>query len=655
MSEFKSVFHENNLENISSQKKLVDILSKITPSISLMSMPYDIQKVFEEGSVADFNEFKISLAKNIEKWLSISKTEKIQARILSAEEQILLNAAFSFEYYTDILTPDEMESTNKVLEMVKDELTQRGVIIATADNESVNEIPSIVATETKSEETVKEYSEDAEENVEMPEVLFEKFSCNPITDDERQLIKKNVLEKCTLNLSSENGQMEIIDFLNPLLKVDVLYESIGKRWQALKESSENYTIEFKKVIGESAVGVENIILNTTQNDISARTESLDEETLQKAWLALDYYSFVLKPQYSECICNLRDFLTSALLYSEKEELSLEESEEAVTIAELKEAFSQAIKNGEDAELIVRKIALKLLESDNFIFLYDRNNSEKYPFFDVDGKVYAFTTTEGAESYIEQNLGEFKHIVCVKEITKDNYEAFISDLQFIEIDKICLDAPDFGIVIPVDYICSISSKWTIESSNSFVRNRLIRKNQLVAQFNSFTSEEAKSIHRDIYAKSLNNLTSEAYTHLCNGVVFCLMHGPFVENVTFYTKSAYERVNKIVSSTSSPCDLDFIVEGDNRYSIVEDLPAIGVVDIRNSGMHTCIFTSKDTANQVRKEFKAYGSDDNIVVATFEEVLQLSENYNGIAVDMPLYAHSINKKSVDAITLQIKAQKS
>ena len=684
MSEFKMDCIIATPDTVAAQAEMIARISKICPSVTIEAMPYDIQKVFAHGvlSELELREFILNLARNVEKWFDIIKKEKIKQRLSESERNVIAEALYVLEFYIDILSEEKFSALSEVKVLAEQEINIRNK--STADNDECYTVvveseilhrqhEEFDETKIFSEEVDKifsdsetnEYEEKTEEVIaggkeRISDSLFETVE----NESARKVLKDEALKSVSLKLNSSEGQIEVVSFLADLLDVENLLSEISAKWNELLTDDCDYKKKFKRIIGETAIRINKIIGDSYKDDIRMSVEYSEKESLLKTWLGLDYYSFVLKPEYCTYIRNLRDYISTYLTDCECNIIDHEPEIENIgndsgetLISEKIEAAKAALKDavsydkGKEAVALLEKELAELILCTECVYVaYDDAYSDKFPYIGLTGKAEIFTNSETAELcrryYSECSEGSFS----VKTVTKENYCELFNSLFNLGIKFFNLDNGTTTVEMSVDLFVSKSDSYIVDSSNAVVRNCLIRRMQLISRFNSISDENIKRESRNLYVSSLNSLASAAYTNLCNGVVYGLMHGPYVENVTFYTKDAYETADSLIREQHAVSDVDFICPCDNRYNVIDSVQKIGAVNIRNAGIHSCIFTDRNIAEQVRKEFAESGSNDNVVVMTFKEALNLSQMYDGIAIDMPSYAYLIDKNEVVNILSQL-----
>jgi len=133
------------------------------------------------------------------------------------------------------------------------------------------------------------------------------------TKDTHDLLKEQALPYLPRNLADVGAQKQILSMIaqvNPAV-ASYVPEANAAVWQKVF----NAGLPIEQAIAQCAYQV-NHILGTAAPDAQG-LKSCPRETLLQAWIALDYYSYVMKPEYTQHLRTLREQITQELTRQEK--------------------------------------------------------------------------------------------------------------------------------------------------------------------------------------------------------------------------------------------------------------------------------------------------------------------------------------------------
>lgn len=130
---------------------------------------------------------------------------------------------------------------------------------------------------------------------------------------DKNKLKQKALEYMPRNLGDTEAQQQIIHMIVEVAPsvISCMNQADMQIWPKVA----NQELPIGNAIAQCAYQTDRIIAVTLLESLAL--ETLSEETLLKAWIALDYYAYVLKAEYSTNIRNLQDHIADILIGKEK--------------------------------------------------------------------------------------------------------------------------------------------------------------------------------------------------------------------------------------------------------------------------------------------------------------------------------------------------
>ncbi len=134
------------------------------------------------------------------------------------------------------------------------------------------------------------------------------------SDNDRQPIKALAIQYLPADYDSADGQLQILEYLSSVMSIDVVKIKTEFSWNALKSASDEMKKEkLTAALVETVLAVNQTLAFLNPDFLRNQVSGASSESLFKAWLTLDYYSSVLKPEYTLNIQHFRDYIHSNLL------------------------------------------------------------------------------------------------------------------------------------------------------------------------------------------------------------------------------------------------------------------------------------------------------------------------------------------------------
>ena len=135
----------------------------------------------------------------------------------------------------------------------------------------------------------------------------------PMDDMTKNSLKQKALEYLPRNLGEVEGQQKVLQMIEDAIPqiMSVSSQAQTQIWPKVADHS----LSMNQAIAQCAFQTDKIIEAAFLENLAL--ESLPEQTLLNAWIALDYYAYVLKPEYSFNIRNVQGYITEILLSDRK--------------------------------------------------------------------------------------------------------------------------------------------------------------------------------------------------------------------------------------------------------------------------------------------------------------------------------------------------
>lgn len=409
-------------------------------------------------------------------------------------------------------------------------------------------------------------------------------------------------------------------------------------WKHFETESETH-----KIVARIAHDT-NIFLSTVPCDyIDSFFESVDTKKLVAAWGVIDFYIFLLKPEYSLNLRSLRNRITEFLYHSE-----LKIEREDLTPIEILQRdyhslYNDKTKSTPEALAELRTRIGKLLTSlDSLWIAYDANYRFEYPYVSIDGYIEIFTKEEYAVNAQAHALNSGISL-DIKRADGSEVKTFFEDMHSLGLSKMRLNSGSFGVMMNIDDFY-VSDDFVVDYLNRNLRGDAICKLQLQNRLNKRKIAETRFKKASLCKKAVSDLTKSICESLRTSVIYVLIEGTYINGVTLYSRNAYEKVSETVKKSAKDEAEAMTAQGDYVSGVADSIRKLGVVNIGGKGAYACAFTKKSYAEKVRKQFASGGNENNIVAVNFDEIADLIKQCDGLAIDISEYGYLIPKSEFD-----------
>lgn len=134
------------------------------------------------------------------------------------------------------------------------------------------------------------------------------------TDADRQRLAALPTKGLPEKLDNAQAQMALLDALDAVMDTAIVRLKTDEFWNVPEEMpEEKKTNRFHVTVATVILTVNTTLAVTNPDFLKRKVENADFSQLLNAWTVLNYYSNVIKPDYSENIRHFRDYIHNALL------------------------------------------------------------------------------------------------------------------------------------------------------------------------------------------------------------------------------------------------------------------------------------------------------------------------------------------------------
>lgn len=374
------------------------------------------------------------------------------------------------------------------------------------------------------------------------------------------------------------------------------------------------------------------------------------DSLEKAWIVLDFYCRMLKAEYTEKITVLYGLVTDELV---KRTLNpalqaRNESYEDV-LAKCARLVSTDAASEELPEL-KKRLFEKLLELDTIYVIHDEAFNNTFPYIGADGRLEIQTTAEHAQSlkvFLEKN-GDSK--VSISEYKKEQYETFFKKIFHLGLTVIRLDNGFTPVEIDINDVFDDGEKNLVEVCNRYARSCFISELQYGYRIKNLLGDKHDTEDYRVLSAAMIKARSNGYRALAGGLVYVFNIGGENHGTTLYTPKALENASEIMKIMGIIDESTLIAPGDTAFDVFNGEIALRSVSRKDSTPDKgfiCAFTDIENAEKIHKRFVEAGANDSVIVMTLGELCRSCGECAGFILDMSSYGLEIPKEMFGKIS--------
>ena len=409
-------------------------------------------------------------------------------------------------------------------------------------------------------------------------------------------------------------------------------------------------------VAKVAMALEKYLLESKEEDLKLSVSRAHSDSLEKAWIVLDFYCQMLKGDYTDNIRILYGIITGELSArgSKSEEKPAEETYEDVL-----ERCAKAVSGGADADEIFTvkaELFAKLYNLDRIYAFHDDTFNSVFPYVGADGKLEIQTNEKRAaalKDFIESK-GDSK--VSVHEYAKGDFERFFSELLHNGLTEIRLDNGTTPVELDIADYYENDEENVLEVGNRYMRGRFISELQYGYRLKNLLADKKDSEEYRVLYGAMLGARSRGYRALAGGLVYAFNIGGAKDGVTLYTPKALERAKDIMKVMGVIDEKVLIAPGDDKYDVFEGELALRAVQKKDAAPEeglVCAFSDKENAEKIHARFTQGGANDAVVVVTLAELCSQCAGSAGFILDMSSYGIELPKEMFIKISEYVKGE--
>ncbi len=397
----------------------------------------------------------------------------------------------------------------------------------------------------------------------------------------------------------------------------------------------------RAAVAKVAMALEKYIVSRDAQDFLVMLQRAHNDSLEKAWIVLDFYCRMLKSDYTANINMLHAMVSDQLISRSGNPAIKAQSESYEEV--LAKCAKTASEDPDSPELPAMKKRLfeKLMALDSIYLVHDETFNNAFPYIGADGRLEIQTSADRASSlkdFLEKG-GDSK--VGITEYKKEEYEKLFTKLLHHGLTVIRLDNGLTPVEIDIDGLYDNGEKNLIEICNRFARGRFVSELQYGYRIKNLLPDGRESEDYRVLASAMLKARSEGYRALAGGLCYVFNIGGAKPGTTLYTSRAMETAAEIMKVMGIVDENTLIAPGDMAYEVFEGEISLRSVQKKSSTPDkgfVCAFTDRENAEKIHERFTAAGANDAIVVMTLGELCHACGGCAGFILDMSSYGLEI-----------------
>lgn len=307
-------------------------------------------------------------------------------------------------------------------------------------------------------------------------------------------------------------------------------------------------------------------------------------------------------------------------------------------------------NAKPSPEALQELAQKLLSLDRLYLAHDVDFNQNFPFVDLGGRMEFFTTEDRAKraclvAYVNHGMR-----FTPRAYEKKDYARMLESLRF---NGFCYLRVDNGAA-PVemrleDFPPDDPELPLLDERNKGMRYLLIRNLEYGYRLRKLSPENKSADREKGLQEVMLTMEANGFQALSKSLLYVFGPGPRQKDVTFYTPKALEKAQALLEENGLPQER-LLAKGTNSHQVYHGPLQLRVTNRPGkpamADAMVCAFTESNAANQVLSSFARSGCDDNLLVITWEELMNQAAQCAGVVLDIPTYGMEIPKEEFGKI---------
>lgn len=452
------------------------------------------------------------------------------------------------------------------------------------------------------------------------------------------------------------SHMQLPYMINSAVDVSPVIElAVEKVYSKLREEPEKLSEVSKAAVAKVAMAIEKYFGETGLEAAFVSCARAHSESLEKAWIVLDFYKRMLKEDYTVNIGKLYDRITDEIIVRYLNSGSIADVEDYDALLAKCARIISEDGTSPEIPMLKKRLFEKLFMFDSIYVVHDDTFNSSFPYVGADGRIEIQTDAKRAESLKTFLEGKGDSKVVIREYSNPDFTKFFSDAVHNGLGIMRLDNGLTPVEIDLAEIYDNGEDNVMEVCNRTVRGMFIRELQYGYRLKKLLSDKQGSEEYRVLAGAMLNARSTGYRALAGGIVYAFNIGGGRSGVTMYTPNALEKAREIMKVMGEIDESVLIAPGDDSYEIFNGELALRSVQKRDAAAETgmvCAFTDIENAAKIRRRFAENGANDAVVAVTLGELCRQCSGCAGFILDMSSYGIEVPKEMFVKISENVKS---
>lgn len=393
----------------------------------------------------------------------------------------------------------------------------------------------------------------------------------------------------------------------------------------------------RAAVAKVAMNLEQYIASCTPEPFMISVKRAHTESLEKAWIVLDFYCRMLKGDYTLNIGILYIMISDELITRVSNPVAIAQSESYEDVLARCSKLISEDSDSDEIPALKKRLFEKLLNLDSLYLIHDETFNNAFPYIGADGRLEMQTNADRAESltrFLEKN-GDSK--VSVTEYKQEEYEKLFTKLLHHGLTVIRLDNGLTPVEIDISGLYDSGEKNLIEVCNRYARRMFISELQYGYRLKELLGDRRDSEDYRILSSAMLKARTDGYRALAGGLVYVFNIGGAKPGTTLYTPKAMETAAEIMKVMGVVDSNTLIAPYDSTYEVFTGEIALRSIQRKDSTPDkgfVCAFTDRENADKIHQRFTNAGASDAVLVMTLGELCRNCRDCAGFILDMSSY---------------------